>query len=135
MTDAARIEPVWLDAGLAMAIHDRQLAEHGGGVGVRDEGMLDSALSRPLNQWTYGEDDLCALAAAYAFGVAKNHPFIDGNKRTAWVLARLFLVLNAVELSFTSEDAIATVLALAAGELSEEEMADWFRTHLVPAQP
>lgn len=135
MTDAARIEPVWLDAGLAMAIHDRQLAEHGGGVGVRDEGMLDSALSRPLNQWTYGEDDLCALAAAYAFGVAKNHPFIDGDKRTAWVLARLFLVLNAVELSFTSEDAIATVLALAAGELSEEEMADWFRTHLVPAQP
>lgn len=135
MTDAARIEPVWLDAGLAMAIHDRQLAEHGGGVGVRDEGMLDSALSRPLNQWTYGEDDLCALAAAYAFGVAKNHPFIDGSKCTAWVLARLFLVLNAVELSFTSEDAIATVLALAAGELSEEEMADWFRTHLVPAQP
>lgn len=135
MTDAARIEPVWLDAGLAMAIHDRQLAEHGGGVGVRDVGMLDSALSRPLNQWTYGEDDLCALAAAYAFGVAKNHPFIDGDKRTAWVLARLFLVLNAVELSFTSEDAIATVLALAAGELSEEEMADWFRTHLVPAQP
>lgn len=135
MTEAPRIEPVWLDAEVALAVHDRQLAEHKGGVGVRDAGMLDSALTRPLNQWTYGEDDLCALAAAYAFGVAKNHPFIDGNKRTAWVLARLFLMLNAVELSFTSEDAIAAVLALAAGELSEEEMADWFRTHLASAKP
>lgn len=135
MTDTARIEPVWLDAGLAMAIHDRQLAEHGGGVGVRDEGMLDSALSRPLNQWNYGEDDLCALAAAHAFGVAKNHPFIDGNKRTAWVLARLFLALNNVPLVFTPGDAIKTVLALAAGELNEEEMADWFRGHLAPTPP
>jgi death on curing protein len=135
MTEAARIEPVWLDADVALAIHDRQLAEHGGGVGVRDAGMLDSALSRPLNQWSYGEDDLCALAAAYAFGLAKNHPFIDGNKRTAWVLARLFLALNNASIAFTHEDAIKTVLALAAGELSEEEMADWFRTHLTAAQP
>ncbi len=135
MTGTARIEPVWLDAELAMAIHDRQLAEHGGGIGVRDAGMLASALARPLNQWTYGENDLCALAAAYAFGVAKNHPFIDGNKRTAWVLARLFLMLNNVSLSFTPNDAIATVLSLAAGELSEEEMADWFRGHLASTQP
>ena len=133
MTGAERIEPVWLDAQVALAIHDRQLAEHKGGVGVRDAGMLASALARPLNQWVYGEDDRCALAAAYAFGVAKNHPFIDGNKRTAWVLARLFLALNNVSLSFTPDEAIATVLALAAGELSEEEMADWFRTHLAPA--
>ena len=135
MKKSARIEPVWLDAQVALAIHDRQLAEHKGGVGVRDAGMLESALARPLNQWTYGEDDPCALAAAYAFGVAKNHPFIDGNKRTAWVLARLVLALNNVSLSFTPDEAIATVLALAAGELSEEEMADWFRTHLAPAQP
>ena len=135
MTDTDRIEPVWLDAELAMAIHDRQLAEHGGGVGVRDAGMLESALARPLNQWTYGEDNLCALAAAYAFGVAKNHPFVDGNKRTAWVLARLFLALNNVPLVFTPDDAIKTVLALAAGELSEEEMTDWFRGHLAPTQP
>lgn len=135
MTETARIEPVWLDAEVALAIHDRQLAEHGGGVGVRDAGMLDSALSRPLNRWNYGEDDLCALAAAYAFGVARNHPFVDGNKRTAWVLARLFLKLNTIELSFTSEDAIATVLALAAGELSEEELTDWFRGHIAPAPP
>jgi death on curing protein len=135
MTELDRIEPVWLDAQVALAIHDRQLAEHGGGVGVRDAGMLESALARPQNQWTYGEEDVCALAAAYAFGVAKNHPFVDGNKRTAWVLARLFLALNDVSLKFTSEEAIATVLALAAGELSEEQMADWFRLHITPAQP
>jgi death on curing protein len=135
MTESVRIEPVWLDADIALAIHDRQLAEHGGGVGVRDARLLESALARPVNQWNYGEDDLPALAAAYAYGVAKNHPFVDGNKRTAWVLARLFLALNDVSLAFTSEEAIATVLALAAGELSEEEMADWFRVHLAPAQP
>lgn len=130
MTQAERIEPVWLDATDALAIHDRQLAEHGGGTGVRDPGMLESALGRPVNRWAYGEDDRCALAAAYAFGVARNHPFIDGNKRTAWVLARLFLVLNCVAITFAPEDAINTVLALAAGELSEEELADWFRGHL-----
>jgi death on curing protein len=133
MTKLDRIAPVWLDAELALAIHERQLAEHRGGIGVRDAGMLDSALARPLNQWNNGEDDMCALAAAYAFGVAKNHPFIDGNKRTAWVLARLFLALNNVRLVFAQDDAVTTVLALAAGELSEEEMADWFRGHLATA--
>lgn len=130
MTDPVRIEPVWLDATDALAIHDRQLAEHGGGTGVRDIGMLESALGRPVNRWAYGEDDPAALAAAYAFGVARNHPFIDGNKRTAWVLARLFLAINGHSLSFAPEDAIATVLALAAGELAEDELADWFRTRL-----
>ncbi len=130
MTDTVRIVPVWLDATDALAIHDRQLAEHGGGVGVRDIGLLEPALGRPVNRWAYGEDDPAALAAAYAFGVARNHPFIDGNKRTAWVLARLFLALNRHELAFAPEDAIATVLALAAGELSEEDLADWFRTRL-----
>jgi death-on-curing protein len=130
VTQAERIEPVRLDATDALAIHDRQLAEHGGGTGVRDPGMLESALGRPINRWAYGEDDRCALAAAYAFGVARNHPFIDGNKRTAWVVARLFLALNGVAIAFSPEDAIDTVLALAAGELSEEELADWFRGHL-----
>jgi death-on-curing protein len=130
VTQAERIEPVWLDATDALAIHDRQLAEHGGGTGVRDPGMLESALGRPVNRWAYGEDDRCALAAAYAFGVARNHPFIDGNKRTAWVLARLFLALNRVAVAFSPEDAINTVLALAAGELSEEELAGWFRAAL-----
>jgi death on curing protein len=96
---------------------------------VRDAGALESALARPLNRWAYGDDDRCALAAAYAFGVARNHPFVDGNKRTAWVLARLFLRLNDVEISFAPDDAIATVVALAAGELTEDELAHWLRTH------
>ncbi len=130
MTKSVRIEPVWLDADVALAIHDRQLAEHGGVVGVRDKGMLESALARPVNRWTYGEDDRCVLAAAYAFGVARNHPFTDGNKRTAWVLARLFFALNRHVIVFTPDDAITTVLALAAGQLSEEELADWFRLYL-----
>lgn len=133
MITAERIEPVWLDANVALAIHDRQLAEHGGGIGVRDMGMLDSALNRPINQWHYGEEDYCALAAAYAYGVARNHPFVDGNKRTAWVLARLFLALNNIALSFTADEAITMVLALAAGELSEEEMVHWLREHTAPS--
>ena len=131
MTQPDRVEPVWLDAVDAIAIHDRQLAEHGGGTGVRDQGMLESALGRPINRWAYGEDDPAALAAAYAFGLARNHPFVDGNKRTAWVLARLFLALNRHTLRFAAEDAIRTMLALAGGELSEEELADWFRQHLI----
>jgi death on curing protein len=130
MIEPDRIEPIWLDADVALAIHDRQLAEHGGIVGVRDTGMLESALARPVNQWVYGEDDHARLAAAYAFGVARNHPFADGNKRTAWVLARLFLHLNGHSLRFDAQDAIATVLALAAGELAEDALADWFRGHL-----
>ncbi len=130
MTQPDRIEPVWLDAEVALAIHDRQLAEHGGGTGVRAPDMLESALARPQNKWAYGEDDACALAAAYAFGVARNHPFVDGNKRTAWVLARLFLALNDMAIAFKPDDAIKMVLALAAGKLSEDELADWFRLHL-----
>lgn len=98
--------------------------------GVRSVEMLDSALARLLNRWAYGEDGRCALAAAYAFGVARNYPFADGNKRTAWVLARLFLALNGVTIVFAPEDAINTVLALAAGELSEEQLTDWFRQHV-----
>jgi death on curing protein len=131
VTDAWRTEPIWLDATDALAIHDRQLSEHGGGTGVRDLTMLESALGRPVNQWHYGSDDPAMLAAAYAFGVARNHPFVDGNKRTAWVLARLFLMINGYEIAFDKEDAVRTVLALAAGHLSEDELADWFRTRLV----
>lgn len=133
MTAGERAEPRWLDAATALAIHDRQLAEHGGGTGLRDSGMLESALARPINAWSYGEDDPAALAAAFAFGVARNHPFVDGNKRTAWVLARLFLAINGHELRFERADAVRTMLALAAGALSEEEMADWFRLHIRPA--
>lgn len=127
-----RREPRWLDARVALALHDRQLAEHGGPPGVRDAGALESALARPVNRWSYGEDDPCALAAAYAFGIARNHPFVDGNKRTAWVVARLFLRMNGHGLHFAERDAIATVQGLAAGELSEAGLADWFRGHSEP---
>lgn len=123
-------EPVWIEAELALAIHDRQLAEHGGPVGVRDPSALESALARARNQWSYGETDLCALAAAYAYGVARNHPFADGNKRTAWVLARLFLALNETQIAFAPDDAIRMVLALASGSLAEADVAEWFRVRL-----
>lgn len=123
-------EPEWLPIDLALAVHDRQLAEHGGPVGVRNAAGLDSALARPINQWAYGENDLCALAAAYAYGIARNHPFTDGNKRTAWVFARLFLRLNGQTIAFSARDAIAAMQSLAAGELSEGELADWFRDRL-----
>ena len=125
-----RIEPRWVGERTALALHDRQLAEHGGPAGVRDAGLLASALARPRNQWAYGEDDPSALAAAYAFGLARNHPFADGNKRTAWVVARLFLRKNDLALTFAERDAIRTVETLAAGDLSEDELADWFRQHL-----
>lgn len=128
-----RPEPVWLDSRIAYAVHDRQLAEHGGGVGLRDAGALESALARPINRWNYGEDERVVLAAAYAFGIARNHPFVDGNKRTAWIMARLFLLANGVEITFDKVDATNTVIALAAGELSEEELADWFRQRVVAA--
>jgi death-on-curing protein len=127
---AEPIEPMWIDGRLALAVHDRQLAEHGGGQGLRDLSALESALARPRNSWSYGETDLCRLAAAYAFGIARNHPFVDGNKRTAWVAARTFLILNNRNLTYGREEAVRVVERLAAGELSEDELADWFRAHL-----
>ena len=130
MADEIRTEPHWLDSRDALVIHDRQIAEHGGISGVRSSNLIESALTRPVNQWNYGVDDPAALAAAYAYGVARNHPFADGNKRTAWVLARLFLALNGHVLTFDQQDATQTVLRLAAGKLSEEELTAWFREHL-----
>ncbi len=123
--------PRFLSVEIAIAVHDRQLAEHGGLNGVKDVGLLDSAIARPINKHRYGEEDLCALASAYAFGIARNHPFADGNKRTAWVMARLFLRLNDVTIAFGKEDAIRTMLALASGTLSEEALATWFRAQVV----
>ena len=117
---------VWVVPAVVRAVHDRQLAEHGGPIGVRDTSALESALGRPRNQWAYGEADLCALAAAYAYGVARNHPFSDGNKRSAWVLARLFLALNGVQIRFDQADAVRMVMPLAAGDLDEEALANWF---------
>jgi death-on-curing protein len=123
-------EPVWIELEVALAIHDRQLAEHGGLIGVRDSSALDSALARARNQWAYGEKDICRLAAAYAFGIARNDPFTDGNKRTAWILARLFLSLNHTRITFRPEEAIEMVLALASGALNEAEIAKWFSDRL-----
>ena len=123
----SRKEPRWVGGPTTLALHDRQLSEHGGPSGIRDGGALESALARPRNQWEYGEDDLCALAAAYAFGIARNHPFTDSNKRIAWVVARLFLRKNGIALRIDEREAITTVLALAAGDLTEKELADWFR--------
>jgi len=125
-----RFEPTWIKLAVALAVHDRQLAEHGGGTGVRDDGALESALARPRNRWEYGEDDLAVIASAYAFGIARNHPFVDGNKRSAWVVANIFLELNGCELAFDEMDAIRIMLSLAAGELSEDELAGWFREHI-----
>lgn len=122
----------WLNSDTALAVHDEQLTEHGGGTGVRDLGGLESGLARPRNTATYGEPDAAALAAAYAFGIARNHPFVDGNKRTAWVIARLFLLKNGLELKFKASEAVIVMLALAAGDLSEEELAGWLRDRIVP---
>jgi death on curing protein len=126
------LEPKWLPKGTVLAMHARQLAEHGGSVGLRDEGMLDSALERPRNKYAYDEPDLFGLAAAYAFGIARNHPFVDGNKRTALVTSRTFLLINGYQISAAKEDRLRAFHALAAGELSEDELAAWFRKHAAP---
>ncbi|MBK7285341.1 MAG: type II toxin-antitoxin system death-on-curing family toxin [Sphingomonadales bacterium] len=121
---------VWVALAVAEAAHLEQLAEHGGGQGVRDARLLDGAMARAQNFAAYGEPDAAALATAYAFGIARNHPFVDGNKRTAAVVAETFLVLNGYALNATDAELVVAVLALAAGELSEEELGDWFRGHL-----
>lgn len=120
-------EWIWLDSTLIMAIHDEQLAEHGGAGGLRDGGLLESALARPQHLVAYGDPDAAALAAAYGFGIARNHPFIDGNKRSAFVASELFLDLNGFELFASDVDCVLTMLAVAAGEMAEEEFSDWIR--------
>ena len=122
----------WVSPEVVFAVHDRQLAEHGGGGGIRDIGLIESALARPQNLASYGEPDAASLAAAYAFGLIKNHGFVDGNKRTAWIAARLFLADNGYRLQFGRTDAIRTVENLAAGTLDEEVLATWFRQRLTP---
>ncbi len=120
----------WVGADLVYALHDRQLAEHGGPDGVRDPGAVESALARPMNLAAYGKPDAADLAAAYAFGLARNHGFVDGNKRTAWVVARLFLADNGYRLRFDPVEAVKTVETLAAGSLGESQLAAWFRDRL-----
>lgn len=122
-------EPIWLRADVLIAAHRRQLAEHGGLDGMRDEGAFLSALNKPRNLFAYGQPapDLYALAAAYGFGLARNHPFADGNKRTALIAMRLFLKLNGAEFSASAEEKYRMIVALAAGDLLENEVADWLR--------
>ena len=126
---------VWIGKTLALAIHDRQLAEHGGIPGVRDEGLLDSALARPEHRYSYGDPppDLADLAASLAYGLARNHPFMDGNKRTAHVCYRVFLALNDAELKASDEEKYVNMIALAEGSLTEQEFADWLRPRLILA--
>ena len=125
----------WIDRSVLIAVHEMQLAEHGGGVGLRDANLLESALSRPLNLAAYGEPDVCALAAAYGYGISRNHAFIDGNKRTALVATELFLRLNGWRLIISDADCVHTMLNLAAGELSEDDFAAWLRSHVAPRAP
>ena len=121
---------VWVAVTVAEAAHLEQIAEHGGGEGVRDAGLLASAMARPQNLALYGEPDTAALAAAYVFGIARNHPFVDGNKRTAAVVSETFLALNGHRLNATDAELVVAFVALAAGDLSEEALADWLREHL-----
>src|SRR5215831_1786684 len=115
----------WLDTHIILDVHAEQLALFGGAEGVRDPGLLESALSRPINKFTYGETDLATLAAAYAFGLAKNHPFVDGNKRAAFASIIVFLGLNGIDFVAPPEQATAMILSLAAGEVSEQSLARW----------
>lgn len=124
----------WVEAGAAFAIHDFQIAEYGGSDGVRDGGAIESALMRPVNLALYTEPDAAALAASYAYGLAKNHGFVDGNKRTAWVVTRLFLADNGHGLVFDVDEAVQVIEQVAASAISETELAHWLRKRLVANQ-
>jgi death on curing protein len=123
----------WIDRDVLLAAHDEQLHEHGGATGIRDEGLFDSARARPQNLAAYGEPDAAALAASYAFGLAKNHAFVDGNKRIALVALELFLELNGFTLVADDAQCVIVILSLASGAFSEDELAEWIRRHLKPA--
>ncbi|WP_428533591.1 type II toxin-antitoxin system death-on-curing family toxin [Rhodopila sp.] len=120
---------VWLGRDLILAIHQEQLAEHGGSLGLRDSGLLDSALARPLNRVGYGDPDSAELAAVYALAITRNHPFVDGNKRTAFVTLELFLRLNGCRFGVGDAEAVVVMLAMASGELPDNEFIAWVRMH------
>ncbi len=122
----------WIDRRALLLLHDESIAEHGGAPGIRDEGLLDSALARPLNLVAYGDPDWAELAASYGVGLAKNHPFVDGNKRAAFLAVGLFLALNGRRLAATQAEATLTMLAVAAGSLDEPGFAAWLRAHSRP---
>jgi death-on-curing protein len=121
----------WIDRRSLLLLHGESVAEHGGGDGIRDEGLLDSALARPQNQLAYGAPDFADLAASYCVGLAKNHPFVDGNKRVAFLSMGLFLALNGYRLQATQVEATLTILAVAGSDMSEAELAQWIREHAV----
>lgn len=125
-------EPVWLDIDIVLDFHAEQLALFGGADGLRDRGLLESALARPLNEFDYGEGGIAALAAAYGFGIARNHAFVDGNKRTALASMIVFLGLNGLDLDAPQEAATAMILSLAAGEITEAVLAHWVADDMVP---
>lgn len=120
----------WIHPDVIFAVHDRQLGEHGGSEGIRDAGVIESALARPVNLSGYGTPDAADLAAAYAYGIARNHGFVDGNKRTAWIAARLFLADNGYRLGFEPQDAIRLMEGVAGGSVTEQALAAWFRGRL-----
>jgi death-on-curing protein len=122
----------WVLRKVVILAHAEQIAEHGGASGIRDEGLLESALARPENLAAYGEPDIAELAASYAFGLARNHPFVDGNKRTAFVTAGTFLIINGYHLGASEAEAAVIFLDLASGAISEEELAVWFRSSIRP---
>jgi len=124
---------VWLSRDLVLAIHDEQIAEHGGAAGLRDAGLLDSALARPLNLASYGTPDIAEFGATYALAIARNRPFIDGNKRTAYVALELFIALNGVTFPASDAEATLTTLAMAAGDLDDPTFIAWVRRHAQPA--
>ncbi len=123
---------VWLDPALIRAVHEEQLAEHGGGIGLRDANLLGSALGRPEQLAFYGTPDVADLAAAYGYGISRNHPFVDGNKRTAFVATELFLALNGFDLLANDVECVMTMLDVAAGEIEEAAFAQWIRQHVKP---
>jgi death-on-curing protein len=125
-------EPKWLGVQSVMVMHDEQLAEHGGAAGLRDAGLPDSALARPRNAWSYGQDDLIALGSLYAAAVMRNHPFVDGNKRTGFLAAYAFLYVNGLEIVADEAEVIVQCLALAASEIDETEFAAWLRDSVQP---
>lgn len=122
---------VWVREDVVFALHDRQIAEHGGAAGVRDRGAVLSALARPVNLAAYGEVDAAALAAAYAVGLARNHGFVDGNKRVGWVVARVFLRMNGVGVRVEAAEAVRVMRGVAAGDVGEAALGAWFRGRMV----
>jgi len=133
VTDETKLPVIWLSKAVVLAAHEEQLSEHGGAVGLRDDGLLESALARPKHLFSYTEPepDIPALAASYAFGIARDHPFTDGNKRTSLVVAETFMLLNGIELEASDAELLTIWLQLAEGEISESNLAAWLRERSV----